>query len=204
MTPALDAELGTSVLQAPQQRVQALLEELGGDGERAAGFDPYALFGALDRERVGYVVDRRLRPGRARKRRDDPTASTSSPRCERRTCAASPVRSRRSRPRRGGKPIRPEQLASTRAADGRGPGAGELMVVPMPWGTRGYDDLRIRAFRDNLGRGVRPAVASTRRLRPHARQRANATPTTNASSRLRRLMELERQLVPQPRRTIER
>jgi uncharacterized protein len=28
-TPALDAELGTSVPQAPQQRVQALLHELG-------------------------------------------------------------------------------------------------------------------------------------------------------------------------------
>ena len=28
--PALDAQLGTSLLQAPQQRVQALLEDLGG------------------------------------------------------------------------------------------------------------------------------------------------------------------------------
>jgi transcriptional regulator with XRE-family HTH domain len=30
-TPALDAELDTSLPQAPQQRVQALLERLGGD-----------------------------------------------------------------------------------------------------------------------------------------------------------------------------
>ena len=36
--------------------------------------------------------------------------------------------------------------------------AGELRLVPEPWGTRGYDDLRIRANRDNLGRGARPAV----------------------------------------------
>jgi hypothetical protein len=32
--------------------------------------------------------------------------------------------------------------------------------VREPWGTRGYDDLRIRAFRENLGRGARPQVAS--------------------------------------------
>ena len=37
---------------------------------------------------------------------------------------------------------------------------GELRIVPEPWGTRGYDDLRIRAFRENLGRGARPQVAS--------------------------------------------
>jgi transcriptional regulator with XRE-family HTH domain len=30
-TPALDAELDASLLQAPQQRVQALLDKLGGD-----------------------------------------------------------------------------------------------------------------------------------------------------------------------------
>jgi transcriptional regulator with XRE-family HTH domain len=30
-TPALDAELDASLLQAPQQRVQALLDNLGGD-----------------------------------------------------------------------------------------------------------------------------------------------------------------------------
>ena len=31
-TPALDAELETSLLDAPQQRVQALLERLGDEG----------------------------------------------------------------------------------------------------------------------------------------------------------------------------
>ena len=71
-------------------------------------------------------------------------------------------------------------------------------IVPEPWGTRGYDDLRIRANRENLGRGVRPAVASVvdcvRMLDASDRE-----PTPNASSRLRRMMELERELVPQPR-----
>jgi hypothetical protein len=37
---------------------------------------------------------------------------------------------------------------------------GELRTVAAPWGTRGYDDLRIRAFLENLGRGARPQVAS--------------------------------------------
>ena len=39
--------------------------------------------------------------------------------------------------------------------------AGRLRVVPRPWGTRGYDDFRIRANRENLGHGMRPQIAST-------------------------------------------
>jgi hypothetical protein len=34
------------------------------------------------------------------------------------------------------------------------------MLVPEPAGTRGYDDLRRRAEREPLGRGLRPQVAS--------------------------------------------
>jgi hypothetical protein len=37
---------------------------------------------------------------------------------------------------------------------------GEMKIVPIPEGTRGYDDLRRGANREPLGRGVRPAVAS--------------------------------------------
>ena len=37
--------------------------------------------------------------------------------------------------------------------------AGEIKIVPQPAGTRGYEDLRIRANYENLGHGVRPAVA---------------------------------------------
>ena len=54
-TRCSDAELETSLLQAPQQRVQSPLERLG-DGEQADAFDPYALFEALERHRVSYVV----------------------------------------------------------------------------------------------------------------------------------------------------
>jgi hypothetical protein len=37
---------------------------------------------------------------------------------------------------------------------------GKVKVVPTPAGTRGYDDLRRKAAREPLGRGVRPSVAS--------------------------------------------
>ena len=57
---------------------------------------------------------------------------------------------------------------------------GELRLVPEPWGTRGYDDLRIRANRDNLGRGARPAVASSTAFA--CSTRALASPMPNASS----------------------
>ena len=76
-------------------------------------------------------------------------------------------------------------------------------MVATPWGTRGYDDLRIRAFRENLGRGIRPPVASlvdcVRMLAASERE-----PDAERLERLRRLMELERQLVPQRRLGIER
>jgi hypothetical protein len=71
--------------------------------------------------------------------------------------------------------------------------AGELAVMPEPWGTRGYDGLRIRANRENLGSGVRPPIASL----------ADCVRMLDASSRpidheriqrIRRMMELERQL----------
>jgi hypothetical protein len=37
--------------------------------------------------------------------------------------------------------------------------AGELNIVPEPEETRGYDDLRRRATREPIGRGLRPSVA---------------------------------------------
>ena len=95
-----------------------------------------------------------------------------------------------------------EQLASREpvTAETR---AGELRIVPAPWGTRGYDDLRIRAGRENLGRGLRPSVASV----------VDCVRMLDASDRdvdgdrllrLRRLMELERQLAPRRSLGIER
>lgn len=78
--------------------------------------------------------------------------------------------------------------------------AGELRLVATPWGTRGYDDLRIRANRENLGRGARPAVASL----PDLARMLEASRRVEDGirlDRLRRLMELENQLVRSRRLT---
>jgi hypothetical protein len=78
--------------------------------------------------------------------------------------------------------------------------AGELKLVPEPEGTRGYDDLRRRAQREPLGRGLRPQVASADDL---ARMLGALDREQDVERllRLRRLIELERQLVPE--RSIE-
>jgi hypothetical protein len=71
--------------------------------------------------------------------------------------------------------------------------AGELKLVPEPAGTGGYDDLRRRADREPLGRGLRPQVASTDDL---ARMLGalDHEPSDERLLRLRRLMNLERKL----------
>ena len=69
--------------------------------------------------------------------------------------------------------------------------AGELKLVPEPAGTRGYDDLRRRADREPLGRGLRPQVASTDDLARmlgalDREQDSNASSASAASSNLER------------------
>jgi hypothetical protein len=153
--------------------------------------DPYAIFAALERERVAYVVV----GGFARVVHG--SAET--------TDGLDLVPSlRKENLRRLGRaleelgaplPDLPEKVARSEPVTAR-TSAGELRVVPEPWGTRGYDDLRIRAFRENLGRGARPQVASlvdcVRMLEASERK-----PDAERLQRLRRLMELERQLVPE-------
>ena len=70
---------------------------------------------------------------------------------------------------------------------------GELKLVPEPAGTRGYDDLRRRAEREPLGRGLRPQIASTDDL---ARMLGalNRDDDVERLLRLRRLMNLEHSL----------
>jgi hypothetical protein len=71
--------------------------------------------------------------------------------------------------------------------------AGELKLVPEPDGTRGFDDLRRRADREPLGRGLRPQVASTDDL---ARMLGALDREQDIERllRLRRLMNLEHSL----------
>lgn len=70
---------------------------------------------------------------------------------------------------------------------------GELRVVPIPAGTRGYDDLRRAAVREPLGQGLRPAVASKGDL---ARMLSALDRDEDAEKlrQLRRLIELEHEL----------
>jgi hypothetical protein len=70
---------------------------------------------------------------------------------------------------------------------------GELRIVPVPAGTRGYDDLRRAAVREPLGQGLRPAVSSkgdlARMLSALGRDK-----DVEKLRQLRRLIELEREL----------
>lgn len=154
-------------------------------------FDPYALLAALDRERVAYVVV----GGFARVVHG--SAET--------TDGLDIVPSlREENLRRLGRALDELDASEPALADldaasepvTAETSAGELRLVPEPWGTRGYDDLRRRAFYENLGRGVRPPVASIVdcvRMLDASQRKIDA----ERLRRLRRLMELERQLVPQ-------
>lgn len=161
-------------------------------------FDPYALFAALDRERVSYVVVggfARVVHGSAEITDGlDVVPSLREENLRRLGRALDELDA--------SEPALAEQLGSLKPVTAQ-TRAGELRIVPEPWGTRGYDDLRIRAFRENLGRGARPAVASVvdcvRMLDASERQ-----PDADRLVRMRRMMELERRLVPQRRLTIER
>jgi transcriptional regulator with XRE-family HTH domain len=184
----LDTELDRSLLQAPQQRLQALLDGLVDGTTKAAQFDPYALFEALERHRVGYVVIgalARVIHGSSEVTRGlDIVPSLREDNLRYLAGALEDL----SAPRAAA-------IQSAELAEGEpltiGTSAGRLRVVPKPWGTRGYDDFRIRSNRENLGRGLRPKIAATvdlvRMLEASTRPR-----DVERLQRLRRLMELER------------
>ena len=167
-----------------------------------AVFDPYAIFAALDRERVSYVVVggfARVVHGSAETTHGlDIVPSLREENLRRLARALEELDARGVDEKQVGLELDPSSEPLTVQSR-----AGELRIVPTPWGTRGYDDLRIRAFRENLGRGVRPGVASlvdcVRMLEESARQ-----PDAERLLRLRRMMELERRLLPQRRLSIER
>jgi hypothetical protein len=169
---------------------------------RPAVFDPYALFEALDRERISYVVVggfARVVHGSAETTDGlDIVPSLREENLRRLERALDELDARGP----GRSPVDAESLGASDAVPAR-TRAGELRIVPAPWGTRGYDDLRIRASRENLGRGARPQVASlvdcVRMLEASDRAR-----DAERLLRLRRMMDLERQRVPHRRLTIER
>ncbi len=67
--------------------------------------------------------------------------------------------------------------------------SGELLIVPAPEGTRGWDDLRRGAGREPLGGGVRPAIAGVDDL--VRMNEATGVPERAVRARtLRRMIEL--------------
>lgn len=170
-------------------------------GRASAVFDPYELLGALQAHNVSFVVigafARVVHGTREPTDGIDITPSMRDENLERLERALEDLDARRS----DGKRLDLSNLAGpvveleTRA--------GELKLVPEPAGTRGWDDLRRRAQREPLGRGLRPRVASVDDL---ARMLGALDRDQDVERllRLRRLMNLERQFSRELGRGIER
>jgi hypothetical protein len=156
----------------------------------SAVFDPYELLGALQGRNVAFVVigalARVVRGTRELTKGVDVTPAMRDGNLVRLDAALDDLADRRA----DGNPLEPRGLAEpvieleTRA--------GELKLVPEPAGTGGYD-LRRRADREPLGRGLRPRMASTDDL---ARMLSALDRQLDEERllRLRRLMNLERKL----------
>ncbi len=148
-----------------------------------AQFDPIKILATLERHRVNFVVigglARVIHGSDELTRGVDVVPSTREENLRRLDEALSDLGARARRGRSAGQ-VR-EYLTE----------AGELKVVPVPEGTRGYDDLRRRATREPLGSGVRPSVASigdlTRMLGALGREQDQERLTL-----MRRVAELER------------
>ena len=158
---------------------------------RASSFDTYELLAALQRQHVSFVVIgafARVIHGSGEVTDSlDLTPSVREDNLARLGRALAELEARRV----DGKPLDLHDL--TEPALELGTRAGRVTLVPEPAGTRGYDDLRRQASREPLGRGLRPQVASPGDL---ARMLGALEREDQIESllRLRRLIELERQL----------
>ena len=151
---------------------------------RSSSFDPRALLGALDRHRVAFVVigglARVIEGTDEITRGVDITPSTKPENLRRLAEALEEL---------GVGETEVDIEAPTTVTTPH----GELRVVPLPTGTRGYDDLRRASVREPLGHGLRPAVASKGDL---ARMLSALGRDEDAEKlrQLRRLIELEHEL----------
>jgi hypothetical protein len=166
-----------------------------------AAFDPYELLAALQANRVGFVVigafARVVHGTRELTHGIDVTPSMREENLERLGRALDNLDARRA----DGKRLDLQKLKGPVVElDTR---AGELKLVPEPAGTRGFDDLRRRAQREPLGQGLRPQIASTDDL---ARMLGalHRDQDIERLLRLRRLMNLDRQLGRELGRALER
>ena len=154
-------------------------------------FDPYELLGALTGERVSFVVVgafARVVHGTGETTSGlDVVPSLRADNLRRLHRALEELDARATR----------RQASAAQLTDGRPVAArtraGDLRLVPTPLGTRGYDDLRIRAARENLGRGLRPAIASLADLR-RMLEASDRPEDALRLERLTRVMELEHEL----------
>ena len=149
-------------------------------------FDPYELLAALDRERVSYVIVggfARVVHGSGEVTDGlDIVPSLRDENLRRIDRALDQLGAH-------GSPLA-EQLSSREPVTAQ-TRAGELRIVPEPWGTRGYDDIRIRGNRENLGRGLRPQISAPVDL-VRMLEASNRPEDPERLHRIRRLMELER------------
>jgi hypothetical protein len=161
--------------------------------EERPPFDPLGLLGTLQRHQVAYIVIGAL--GRVLQGTDELTRgvdivpSAKGHNLERLDAALQDLNARYPDGRevsfQGNVPLdEPVELMTDR---------GELKVILEPAGTRGYDDLRKAATREGIGRGVRPAVASTDDLARMLAALGREDDRTKLQD-LRRLAELERGL----------
>ncbi|HZT85692.1 MAG TPA: hypothetical protein VE984_09770 [Gaiellaceae bacterium] len=158
----------------------------------ASRFDPYAIFHALDRERVFYVLIgglARVLEGSDEVTRGVDLVPSMRPENLRRLEAA--LHSLDARPADGDALVL-ERLDQTRVLTLES-SYGQIKLVPEPEGTRGYEDLHRHARHEPLGDGLRIAVASpgdlVRMLSALGRETDELTIET-----MQRVVELEHEL----------
>jgi len=147
-------------------------------------FDPRALLGVLDRHRVAFIVIGGL--ARVIEGTDEITRGVDI------TPSTKPENLRRLNEALAELGVEQTDLDAEEPTTVITP-HGELRVIPVPAGTRGYDDLRRAAIREPIGKGLRPAVASKGDL---ARMLSALGREEHAEKlrQLRRLIELEHEL----------
>lgn len=150
----------------------------------SAPFDPLALLRVLDRHRVAFIVIGGL--ARVIEGADEVTRGVDI------TPSTKPDNLRRLAGALNELGVGESELDAERPTTVRTP-HGELRVVPVPAGTRGYDDLRRAAVREPLGQGLRPAVASKGDLARMLSARG-LDEDVEKLRQLRRLIELEHEL----------
>ena len=152
--------------------------------ERPQSFDPRAVLAALDRQRVAFVVIGGL--ARVIEGTDEVTRGVDI------TPSTKPENLQRLTEALGDLGVTDVELHADEPTTVMTP-HGELRVVPVPAGTRGYDDLRRAAIREPIGQGLRPEVASKGDL---ARMLAALGREEDAERivQLHRLIELEHEL----------